>query len=338
MTGWTEEGLLRSWRALAVPKDEADWRIVRIADFGPLTVDAGCKFPNASEALLVSFPDAWVPDAGALPQGNGFEAELVADKERFGDRHAVALVRSQMGALDIFALISVDLLRFVEALGPSAGPSSFPKFMGRLREWQDFMGRKPRPLSPDAQVGLYGELWALERLLAVLPASAALESWQGPLKAAQDFHLGSGAFEVKSTAAREGFSARINSVEQLDSERKPMHLCALSFEDRDDGRSLPDLVESLRLTAVSAGRAKTFDAMLILAGYLDEHASHYGRLLDVAAIRVLHVDDEFPCLRRGLLPPQILQAKYTLDIQSLPGADIGFDGLLSNLGVHQHEH
>jgi hypothetical protein len=338
MTGWTEEGLLRSWRALAAPQDEAEWRIVRMADFGQLSVDAGCRFPGASEALLVAFPTPWVGEPASLPQGNGFEAELVADEDRFGGRTAVAVVRSDTGAIDIFAVMIVDLLRFLETAGPSAGPATFSRFIGRLREWQDFMARKPRPLSPEAQVGLYGELWMLERLLDVLPPSAAFESWKGPLSAAQDFHVGAGAFEVKSTAGRDGFTARINSIDQLDSERRPMHLCALRFEEQDGGRSLSQLVEVLRAAASAAGRSKAFDAMLILAGYHDEHAVHYGRLLELVEMRILRVDDSFPCLRRATLPVQILQAQYTLDIQSLPGDDIGFDGLLLNLGAVQHEY
>lgn len=56
MSGWTEEGLTRAWRALARQEAAENWRFVHLADMGTISVEAGCNFPLGREALIVSFP------------------------------------------------------------------------------------------------------------------------------------------------------------------------------------------------------------------------------------------------------------------------------------------
>lgn len=71
---------------------------------------------------------------------------------------------------------------------------------GRVGAWQEFMRKGTQVLSPEAEIGLIGELMLLR---AIIDAGSFLgsrrRSWVGPLDGIQDFELGTGALEVKAT-------------------------------------------------------------------------------------------------------------------------------------------
>lgn len=317
MAGWTEEGLAKSWRALAKQQSNEDWRFVHLTSLGEVSIEAGCHFPAGREALIVAFPRAWAMNSARLPEGAGFDVALVTDKATFAGQTAIALVRRSEGAPDIFAAMAVNVLRALEDVAGGKSQDVVDSFIDRVTEWQAFMARRHRPLSPEAQVGLMGELWMLNRLLDSSLGEDALRCWQGPMRAAQDFHIRGGAIEVKSTAGGGGFLAKINSIEQLDTDRTPLYLGALRFEERDDGQSLVDVVARLRDRLTETGHRRTLDSLLLILGYLDEHAQHYGRVLALKEAGGFHATDEMPRLRRANLPAAVRSAAYVLDLDAL---------------------
>ncbi|ESX31583.1 MULTISPECIES: PD-(D/E)XK motif protein [unclassified Mesorhizobium] len=329
MLGWTEEGLAKSWRALAKQESNEDWRFVHMTSLGEVSIEAGCYFPAGREALIVAFPRSWPIDSARLPEGAGFDVVLVTDRAAFSGRTAIALVRRAEGAPDIFAAMTVNVLRALERTAGGNAQTVVDAFIERVAEWQAFMARRHRPLSPEAQVGLMGELWMLNRLLDSSLGQDALHCWLGPMRAAQDFHIRGGALEVKSTAGGGGFLARINSIEQLDTDRAPLILGALRFEERDDGQSLVDVVKRLRDRLIETGHRRTFDALLLILGYLDEHAQHYGRVLALKEVGAFLATDDMPRLRRANLPAAIRSAAYVLDLDALNVPALAFTDVLN---------
>jgi hypothetical protein len=267
--------------------------------------------------LIVAFPKAWPINSARLPEGMGFDVVLISDQEAFAGRTAIALVRRAEGSPDIFTTMVVDVLRALERASTGNARAVVDAFLDRVGEWQSFMARRHRPMSPDAQVGLMGELWMLNRLLDSRLGLDALNCWQGPLHAAQDFHVRGGAMEVKSTAGGGSFLARINSIEQLDTDRAPLFLCALRFEEREDGLSLVDAIARLRGRLVEAGHRRAFDALLMIVGYLDEHAQHYGRVLALKEAEAFLVDADMPRLTRSGIPAVVRSAAYVLDLDAV---------------------
>jgi hypothetical protein len=226
----------------------------------------------------------------------------------------------------------VDVLRTLDATASAVNSDALETFLGRVKEWQTFMARKSRPLPPDAQIGLLGELWMLRLLTESKLGAAALDCWQGPLRAAQDFHVLGGAIEVKSTVQTKSFLAQINSIEQLDGERSPNFLCAFRFEENTDGISLVELVTSLRARFTQAGVQRGFEAFLMVMGYHDEHAPLYERSLTLKEARAFLSEGDMPRLTRATLPASIRSARYTLDIDSLEVPSIGLSDLLEKFG------
>lgn len=334
MTGWTEEGLIRSWRALVHQEAGEDWRFVHLTGMDEVSVEAGCHFPAGREALIVSFPGSWPVNPARLPEGKGFDVVCIEGQKVFAGRTAIALVRRAEGSSDIFAIMAVDVLRALEAAVSAAQRDVVDAFLERVREWQAFMARKHRPLSPDAQVGLMGELCLLRLLVDSPLGVGALDCWQGPLRAAQDFHVRGGAIEVKSTVRTGAFLAHVNSIEQLDGDRSPIFLCALRFEENTDGISLVDLVAALRARFTEAGVHRAFEALLMVMGFLDEHAPLYGRPLTVKEARVFLSEGAMPRLVRSALPVAVRSATYVLDIDALGVPSAGLPELVKAFGLN----
>lgn len=337
MTGWTEDGVLRSWRALARQDADADWQFVHLTDIGPVAIEVGCHFPGGREALIVSFPRTMLPGAGGLPDGKGFDVVTVRDARLFSDRTAIALVRRPEGSLDIFTVMATDVLRCLAAADTTNPRELAEAFIGRVSDWQTFMARKRRPLSPEGQLGVMGELWFLDRLMHTGLGAAAVDCWQGPMHAAQDFLIGAGGVEVKSSITGGTLLARINSIEQLDTERLPMFLEALRFEVSDDGTDLVGMVAHLRDRLAGAVQSRVFEALLMLSGYLDDHGDHYQRKLRLSDARTFRVEDDFPCLRRHAIPAPIRKVSYTLNVDAIEQHAILLDDALRALGVMPDE-
>lgn len=333
MTGWTEEGLERAWRALARQEAGEDWRFVHLTEMGAVSVEAGCHFPLGREALIVSFPSSWSVNSARLPEGKGFDVAVIEGQTVVAGKTAIALVRRPSGSPDIFAIMVVDVLRTLEVAANAANRDVIEAFLERVREWQAFMARTHRPLSPDAQIGLLGELWILRMLADTSLGVGALDCWQGPLRAAQDFHIRGGAIEVKSTVRTGSFLARINSIEQLDSTRDPIVLCGLRFEEKTDGISLVDIVSELREKFKDAGVQRGFEALLMVMGYLDEHAPLYGRTLILKDARGFRSEGHMPRLTRADLPVAIRSAAYVLDLDALEVPSITVPDLINQFGL-----
>lgn len=333
MTGWTEDGIARAWRVLAKQEGAEDWRFVHLADIGAVSVEAGCHFPLGREALIVSFPGSWPVNPARLPEGKGFDVACIEGQSDFAGKTAIALVRRPEGSPDIFAIMVVDVLRALETAASVAGRDVMGAFLERVREWQAFMARTHRPLSSDAQIGLLGELWMLRLLTDTCLGAGALDCWQGPLRAAQDFHVRGGAIEVKSTVRKGGFLARINSIDQLDGDKAPIFLCAFRFEENTDGISLVDLVSELREKFQMVGVQRGFEALLMVMGYLEEHAPLYSRTLSLKDVRAFRSEGNMPRLTRASLPAAIRSATYVLDLDALEVPSIGIQELINEFGL-----
>lgn len=331
------EELLAAWRALSGDGVAEGWRTIPVALGGPCRLLAGRHFPGNEEALLVGFSSVRLPPPDQLPQGRGF---LVCQPD-LGQENAgrvfIALRRQSAGNLELFAMMADDI---VSTLGTMRGANDerfFSAFLARIRAWQDFMRRGADGLlSPEAEVGLFGELEILVDLLSTgLPPSVAVEAWQGPLDGIWDFVLGTGAIEVKSTVAPNGFLATIGSLEQLDgSLTGSLFLAAVRLALNPNGRTLPEKAGELRdVLRGNSAAFGLFESRLLHAGFLDATAERYTRRFSRAGARTLLISHDFPCLTRATVGIEIKSARYELDIDLVGAGDVGLNAALQQLGV-----
>lgn len=323
-----------AWSSLRDSADTSGWRSISIATVGACSLRAGRCFPDKSEALLAGFASSTVPAAEKLPEGQGF---AVARVDPTGDGMTwFALTRNPQGSLELFGAMVADV---VNAMGHESGADEqrlLRVFLGRIRAWQEFMRKGAQALSPEAEIGLIGELALLRAIIdaGVAPA-LAIESWVGPLDGVQDFEIGTGALEVKATLSAAGFPANIGSLEQLDdSTRQPLFVAGARLRQTDSGQNLPEFVEAMRLAIKGEAEAdRLLSERLLAAGYFDAHADRYPRRFALAGIRVVEVGDGFPRLTSGTAPAGIMRAMYEIDFDKAPGDNVGAEGALKKLGA-----
>lgn len=325
-----------AWTSLSATKDEPGWQLIAIDPAGPVPIEAGRRFPGNEEAVLASFPKGTLPPAEKLPDGQGFAVERA---DPYGDgRVWLALARRAHGRAELFAAMACDVVGAMddEAATGSDAHRLLRVFLGRVRAWQEFMRKGAQALSAEAEIGLFGELATLAALIdAGATLGAAVTAWVGPLDAPQDFELGTGAVEVKSTLAAVGFSARIGSLEQLDdSVRQPLFVAACRLKQLAQGKTLPEMVASLKARAASdAEVAGLLAERLIAAGYFDAHAEGYARRFELESLRLMEVTSAFPRLIKATVPLGVTKAVYDIDLDKIAGARVDLAAAAKKLGV-----
>lgn len=323
-----------AWSSMRASTDVSGWRSISIANIGPCFLRAGISFPDRCEALLASFSPSTIPAAEKFPHGQGFAVSRVEPSE--DGPTWLALTRSAHGSLELFATMVADVSHAMTIETSNDEKQLLKVFLGRIRAWQEFMRKGAQALSPEAEVGLVGELTLLRAIIdAGVSPAAAIESWVGPLDGVRDFELGIGSLEVKTTLSVTGFPAKIGSLEQLDdSVRQPLFLAGTRLSQTETGQNLPELLAEMR--DVAAGEAEAMRLLserLIAAGYFDAHADRYIRRFMLADIRIVEVKDDFPRLTLGSVPPGVTKATYEIDLDKAAGPNISTADALKKLGV-----
>jgi hypothetical protein len=198
------------------------------------------------------------------------------------------------------------------------------------------MRKGTKALKAEAEIGLVGELVFLVSLLgAGIAPFAAVEAWVGPLDGIQDFMLGTGAIEIKTTLATIGFTAKISSLEQLDdSLRKPLFIAGERLSQTASGLNLPSFVSEIRqVLSCDASAEALFGERLLAAGYLDAHADSYYRCFTRAGTRIIEVVEGFPRIVPRTVPEGISRVAYEIDLDQVGGMGITVIEALEKLGV-----
>ena len=327
---------LLAWSSLSGNDPTPGWQAISLPTAGPIGIQAGRRSPDNAEAILLDFPSARLALAERLPEGQGFSVERT-DSDGAGQLR-LALTRRAAGSAELFAAMACDVVGALDeaAAAGAAEPKLLQAFLRRVGAWQEFMRKGAQSLSPEAEIGLMGELTLLRAIIDEgVPAASAIESWVGPLDGVRDFELGTGSIEVKATLAAAGFPAKIGSLDQLDdSVRQPLFLAGARLRQDETGQSLPDLVAEMRDVAAGEPEAvRLLSERLIAAGYFDAHADRYIRRFTLADTRVVEVKEGFPRLTPGSVPLGVMKVTYEIDLDKAAGPSIPAADALKKLGA-----
>ena len=323
-----------AWSSLTDSPDAKGWRSIAVSSPVHVALRAGRSFPGKEEALLVGFPSVTIAAAEKLPESQGFTVSGLEATTK--TTQWLALTRKSSGSFELFTAMVSDVVESLHAAEPGDEKNLLRIFLGRITAWQEFMRKGALALSPEAELGLVGELAALDALIKEgVAASTAIEGWLGPLDGVQDFHLGLGALEVKASVSPAGFPAKIGSLEQLDDRaRQPLFVIGAKFRQVDSGRNLPTFVADMLASLKDDQEAhRLFGERLLAAGYLTQHADRYPRRFALNEIRVVEVAEGFPRLIQGAIPPGILGVRYDIDLDRAPGERITINQALKRMGA-----
>ncbi len=165
-------------------------------------------------------------------------------------------------------------------------------FTSALASWSELL-QPVTVLSIDRQLGLFGELWVLDRVIESRGARA-LESWTGPLGEPHDFRFGKRELEVKAT---------INPTRShiIDGENQLLaspdcSLCLLSIQLEPagiGGSSLAELVMAVRgHLGKSPAEVRRLDEILPAVGYRIVDSGLYQHRWQLRSTPYLIVVDE----------------------------------------------
>lgn len=327
---------LMAWSSLAAVDSEPGWQAIPLTPAGTLQVRAGRRSPDNAEAVLVGFHSARLPASDKLPEGQGFAVER-ADPDGSG-KLWLALTKKSSGSEELFAAMACDVIGALdEAAAAGADDSKLLRLLvGRVGAWQEFMRKGTQALSYEAELGLIGELTLLCAIIdAGVSPELATELWVGPLDGIQDFELGTGALEVKTTLSTTGFPAKIGSLQQLDDGvRQPLFVVGLRLRQSSEGRNLSDAVDTIRSIVEDNPEARRIlGERLLAAGYIDAHIDQYTRRFELAGMRIIEVSDGFPRLTSGNAPAGVIRAMYEIDLDKTPGENVGVEAALKKLGA-----
>lgn len=265
--------------------------------------------------------------AGSRAEGQVFPfAEIhVADIAGENRRHTEIWTDARHLFGNFYRLVSEIVAAVVDdGLNPDAALAD------AVERWETLISR-PTLMSEETQAGLFGELWVLERLIAVRGVDA-LDAWVGPLRQPHDFRLGTIELEVKTTSGAKRVHT-VNGLGQLEPSLDcTLYLLSLKLANAGaGGRTLPEAVASIETSLVSSHAALTrFRAGLATLGYDPADAPLYlrrRRLRDAAVL--IPVTDGVPRLTADGLAQidarfataRISKVSYAIDVDGFGFAD-----------------
>jgi hypothetical protein len=289
------------WAAIALEAAAAG--TFRMFEGHPLDLWAGLDLNGRRVLMLVtdSAPEE-------LPPPGVIEVTLA---ERADARFSLILRLARPEFHELFGRLCEDL---VAATQTSRREDGAARLLSRLARWRRLLEPGPDLCLTDAQVrGLFGELWFLKTV--AIPCFGhlhAVNGWNGPMGAPQDFQLGSGLVEVK-TILPGRHSVSISSGEQLENGETPLQLAVIVI-DTSNGVSLVELVAHIREELETAsGTAAEFELRLAEIGYMDRQEYELPAFT-VQSIRYYPVVDPFPRIVTSRIAAGLSQITYDLDL------------------------
>ena len=278
----------------------------------------GLEVPSRDRMLIFRVSAKSIEGQPQIPDSRGL-AVRVALRDGVSDEAEVVLALKDPEHEDIFDLLVDDLVSVAER--QSDERDGLSHFLARLANWQQLLRRLGSGgLSREAQIGLWGELWALREVVGpVAGAQGAVDGWRGPLGADQDFQLGDICIEVKASTATSLKLLAISSERQLDVPVDvQLILFGMSLDARPKhGETLPEIVRSVRATASETGILHLLDPRLELAGYSIADDGIYGEVgYTVRSFKAFRVECGFPRIVAADLPNGITDVSYVISLTS----------------------
>jgi hypothetical protein len=269
----------------------------------PLDLYGGIDHEGRRALMLVTeFPPRELPIAGIIE---------VTLNQRNDGLFAMLIRLSRPEFQAVFGRLCMDLIDGTRDCTRRSGTEAL---LRRLNRWRKLLEAGPHEGLNNMQLrGLFGELWFLRNVaIPRFGLTVAVEAWNGPLDAPQDFQLGDGLVEIK-TILPGAHIVSITSADQLESATNPLQL-AVVVTDISKGVSVPEVVEDIRREIEGAQTAAAeFDLRLAEAGY--SNRDEYATLRFTAQeIRYYSVGPGFPRIITSLLPQGISRVTYDLDL------------------------
>ena len=250
---------------------------LRYSDTCICDVFLGVKFPENYRMLIIRVPFVIGRAFNFKYEFRGLKFEKIYDPDN-SDFLLLNLVLVDKQFSDVFDSLITDILAAI--INESDSKVILKNYSNRLIKWQSLFERfRPQGLTPEEQIGLYGELYFMRKFLQVnSDFYNILMSWIGPEKQVRDFQFGRWGIEVKTTKGNNHQKIHISSERQLDTTNLDnLYLYHISLEAmQQSGETLIQLIDSVNETLCNDLIAfNLFKNKLTDVGFFDIHRQYY---------------------------------------------------------------
>lgn len=307
----TPSELQRQWESIAPPaRGQLNGRRVPATEGVPpvwTAIDQGGAWH-----LLVEVPPDTQPLTDRSTRGLHVElAQMVVAEGPAATYIALKCTDSSLRATHCW--VAADVVESVNATADVRGAIA-----RTLARWRRFWSVSAGGLSADEALGLFAELWFLDRWLG---PELGFTRW-APLGSRHDFQWPRASVEVKGTSVqRQGPAThRIVSLDQLAApETGDLYLFSLQVvPDTLAANSLAAQVDRVRRALAPLGHEDAFLDRLAGLGYSPAEAERYGQPWRIVAEELYLVDESFPRLTRlsfpNGLPAGVDEVSYSLSL------------------------
>lgn len=213
--------------------------------------------------------------------------------------------------------------------------------INQLEKWRTlFKNTKIEGMTPSQQLGLYGELSFLRKLMQhnQITKAQAVEYWVGYDSAIRDFQGENWAIEIKTSAANNAESITINGERQLDDtllENLVLYHYAMEVS-KYTGETLPQLIRNIRkILEWDEVQLNQFNENLTTVGYFDVHEELYtNRAYLIRNAAAYKVCDNFPRIKENELRSGVSELTYEISVSQCQDYLITNDQLFNIIISH----
>lgn len=189
-----------------------------------------------------------------------------------------------------------------------------------LDRWHNFFKKKyDYKLTIEEEMGLYGELYYINRWMEIFPKEPPLiiKEWKGPLKNRIDFIKNNNGIEIKTISPKIRDEIKISNEKQLEinSVTQTLYIYVLKMEISESaGKTLQDLIEEIEQKLISGApsMAVKFRDLLTEVGVVNEdyNINHFYVHEELA----YDASDDFPKITSKQLPIGVTNVSYSVDL------------------------
>lgn len=190
------------------------------------------RMPEKVKSIAFKISDSTI-DISSLVDLKDISTGIIPDETDI-NKSLILISLSDNSLSSIFAVLCEDLFQSVSSIEHES--AFIQTLQNRFIQWKElFILAKGFGLSPEKQIGLFGELYFLKKLFLQTGGNEeSLNIWVGPETGIRDFEKNNCAIEVKTTHTHNHQKVHINSERQLDTALlDDLFLFHLSLEKRN---------------------------------------------------------------------------------------------------------
>ncbi len=219
-------------------------------------------------------------DISALNDLKDITTEIIPD-ETESSKSLLLISLSDNSLTSIFAVLCEDLFNSVSLV--TLENKLLLALQNRFLKWKELFALAKSPgLSPEKQIGLFGELHLLKKFFEqTAQIEKSLNIWVGPDTGIRDFEKDNSAIEVKTTQTHNHQKLRISSERQLDTTLLDnLFLFHLSLEKRNGSEyTLNTIVDELySIIGNNKLHSNILNRKLISVGYFKHQKTKYDEI------------------------------------------------------------